>query len=73
MKKIKTKYVLLPTWVLTYPNKKNKDDPYYYVMNGCTGQVCGKLPVDQGRLWRHGLLAGLIVAALFCVLAYFLF
>lgn len=73
MKNIKTKYVLLPTWVLTYPNKKNKDDPYYYVMNGCTGQVCGKLPVDQGRLWRHGLLAGLIVAALFCVLAYFLF
>ena len=42
-------------------------------MNGCTGQVCGKLPVDQGRLWRHGLLAGLIVAALYCVLAYFLF
>ena len=73
MKNIKTKYVLLPTWVLTYPNKKNKDDPYYYVMNGCTGQVCGKLPVDMGRLWRHGLLAGLIVAALFCVLAYFLF
>lgn len=73
VKKIKTKYVLLPTWVLTYPNKKNKDEPYYYVMNGCTGQVCGKLPVDMGRLWRHGLLAGLIVAALYCVLAYFLF
>lgn len=73
VKKIKTKYVLLPTWVLTYPNKKNKDEPYYYVMNGCTGQVCGKLPVDQGRLWRHGLLIGLTVAAVFCALAYFLF
>lgn len=73
VKTIKSQYMLLPTWVLTYPNKNNKDDPYYYAMNGCTGEICGKLPVAKKKLWRTGLLVGLAVFALFCVAAYFLF
>jgi len=70
---MESEYVLLPTWVLTYPNKENKDDPYYYVMNGCTGEICGRLPVNKGKLWRTGLIAGAIVFAVCCIASYFLF
>jgi hypothetical protein len=49
---MQSQYVLLPTWVLTYPNKNNPDDPYYYAMNGCTGEICGKLPIDKGKATR---------------------
>lgn len=40
-------YVLLPVWVLTY--RKGKDT-YYFAVNGQTGTVCGKLPLDTGKL-----------------------
>ena len=70
---IQTDYVLLPTWVLTYPNKQKPDEPYYYAMNGCTGEVCGKLPIDKRKLRRTALLVGGVVFALCCLLGYFLF
>jgi len=72
---VDTQYVLLPTWVLTYAHKSPGKDkqPYYYVMNGCTGTVCGKLPINMGKLWGIGLLIGGIVAALMCAAGYFLF
>jgi len=73
MKSISTRYVLLPTWVLTYPNKKNRDDPYYYAMNGCTGEVCGKLPIDRKKLFLTALGVGAAVFAVGCILCYFLF
>lgn len=72
MTRIETDYVMLPTWVLTYPNKENSDDPYYYAMNGCTGKVCGKLPIDKGKLWRTGLFWGIAVFALGLIGSYFL-
>ena len=70
---MQSQYVLLPTWVLTYPNKNNPDDPYYYAMNGCTGEICGKLPIDKGKLWRKALSVGGIVFALAMLASYFLF
>ena len=73
VKRMKTRYVLLPTWVLTYPNKQNKDDPYYYAMNGCTGEVCGKLPIDRKKLYLTALAVGAAVFAVGCVLSYLLF
>lgn len=73
VKSFKTKYVLLPTWVLTYPNPKDASDPYYYVMNGRTGEVCGKLPINGGKLTRFGLLIAAGAFALMCVASYFLF
>ena len=73
VKKLSTRYVLLPTWVLTYPNKQNKDDPYYYAMNGCTGEVCGKLPIDRKKLFLTALGVGAAVFAVGCLLSYFLF
>jgi DNA-directed RNA polymerase subunit RPC12/RpoP len=72
MKDKRCKYAMLPTWVLTYM-KAGLKEPYYYAMNGRTGEVCGKLPVDKGKLRLYGL--GLAVAcfAVYCAAAYFLF
>lgn len=73
LRKIDSDYVLLPTWVLTYPNPENKDDPYYFSMNGCTGEVCGKLPVDKKKLLRKAALIAIGVFALCALASYFLF
>jgi DNA-directed RNA polymerase subunit RPC12/RpoP len=42
-------YALLPVWTLTY-NDQAKNKIYYFSINGENGRVCGKLPVDMGRL-----------------------
>lgn len=42
-------YALLPVWTLTY-NDKTRGKIYYFALNGQTGKVCGKLPVDAGKL-----------------------
>lgn len=68
----KSRYVLLPTWVLTYP-KSGEKEPYYYVMNGRTGTVCGKLPINKGKLWLYGLGLAAVCYTVYCVAAYFLF
>ncbi len=72
VRKMNSRYVLLPTWVLTYPNPKNAKDPFYYAMNGCTGEICGKLPIDKKKLWTTGAMVfgALLAAALF--ISYFL-
>lgn len=43
----KTKYVLLPVWVL---NIKYKDKIYHFAMNGQTGKLVGEIPVDTKKL-----------------------
>lgn len=48
VKKSNWHYVLLPVWVLTY--KGRDGNMYYYAMNGQNGKVCGKLPLDRGRM-----------------------
>jgi len=63
--KVEARYVLLPAWVLTW--KGGKDGvPYYYMMNGQTGRVCGKLPINKKKLWAYAIGAGLVVFALLC-------
>ncbi len=62
---VEMKYVLLPAWVLTY--KGGKDGaPYYYMMNGQTGRVCGRLPLDKKRVAAAALGVGLAVFLLLC-------
>ena len=62
---VRMKYVLLPAWVLTY--KGGKDGaPYYYMMNGQTGKVCGRLPIDKKRLLAAALGVGLAVFLILC-------
>lgn len=41
-------YTLLPIWTLTYKGKDG--NTYYYSMNGQTGKVCGKLPIDYKKV-----------------------
>lgn len=62
---VRMKYVLLPAWVLTY--KGGKDGaPYYYMMNGQTGRVCGRLPIDKKRLLATALGVGIAVFLVLC-------
>lgn len=70
LRSIESKYVLLPTWVLTY-NKHGEKEPYYYVMNGRTGSVCGKLPIDKGKLAGFSAIIGALAAAVCAVILYF--
>lgn len=41
-------YTLFPIWTLTYRGRDDKI--YYYSMNGQTGKVCGKLPIDYKKV-----------------------
>lgn len=58
----KMKYLLVPTWVLTYFGADKK--MYYYAMNGQTGKTVGVFPIDKGKLLLHSAIAGLVVAGL---------
>ena len=51
------KYVLLPVWIL---NTKYKDEMYTFAMNGQTGKLVGKLPIDKKKFW--GCLVGIAAA-----------
>ena len=62
-------YVLLPVWVLTY---RSLGQLYYFAMNGQTGAVAGKLPVDMKKLSLHCALLGAIVAVLILIGGYLL-
>lgn len=60
----KWQYAMLPVWVMTYRHKE-QGKTYYFTMNGQTGKICGKLPVDTQKLM--GLFAA-IFAPVFAVL-----
>lgn len=51
------RYVLLPVWILTYRSGR---EMYYFAMNGQTGEICGKLPLDTKKL-------GITCAGIFAV------
>lgn len=63
--KARMRSVLLPAWVLTYKGGKD-GKPYYYMMNGQTGAVCGKLPVNWKKLLLTAVIAGAAVFGLLC-------
>ncbi|MCR4882722.1 MAG: hypothetical protein K6A68_04075 [Clostridiales bacterium] len=60
------RYVLLPAWILTYAGK-TKDRPYYFMMNGQTGTVCGSLPLDRKKLLLTSVLFAAGVIGLLCL------
>lgn len=60
------RYMLLPAWVLTYKGGAD-GQPYYYMMNGQTGAVCGKLPLKKGKLLLWSLATGAAVCAVLCL------
>lgn len=68
---VKKRYVLLPVWVLTWKGGK-EGVPYYYLMNGQTGKVCGKLPINKAKLLGWALGLGALVAGLLMAGGWFL-
>ncbi len=51
-----SEYVMLPVWLL---NVKYKDEKYTFAVNGQTGKVVGKLPMDKWKL--AGITAGVFL------------
>ena len=68
MEKENWSYLLLPVWVLTYASRGGS--VYYYTMNGQTGKICGKLPVDYGRLIAFAGIVSVIVMFVLLWIAY---
>lgn len=56
------RYTLLPVWVLTY--RERGSQVYYFAMNGQTGEIVGKLPVDRMKLTSLGVIVFVAVFAL---------
>lgn len=56
----RTKYVLLPVWLL---NTTWQDKKYTFAMNGQTGKFIGDLPVDNKKYWTWFAIIAAIVAA----------
>ena len=43
-----TKYALLPVWIL---NTSWKGQKFTFAVNGQTGKIAGRLPMDKGAFW----------------------
>ena len=65
----KWQYLLLPVWVLTYGS--NSGQRYYYAMNGQTGEIKGKLPIDFRKLSGVSAIIGGILAGACLLASYF--
>ena len=63
----KYKYALLPIWML---NTKYNGEIYTFAVNGQTGKVSGKLPIDKKKFWLY--FAG-IAAAIIAIGQFFIF
>jgi DNA-directed RNA polymerase subunit RPC12/RpoP len=48
----KVSYSLLPVWIL---NTKYNNENYQFMMNGQSGRLVGKLPVDKGKAMKYRL------------------
>lgn len=53
------KYAMLPVWIL---NTQYKGETYTFAMNGQTGKMVGKLPIDRKKYWL--LWAGIFAASM---------
>ena len=72
MKDQKVKYVLMPVWMLS---NQWDGETYTFAMNGQTGKVTGRLPVDKGafrNIWlQNSLISSVIVSLLLLMISYF--
>ena len=46
----KVSYALMPVWIL---NTKYKNENFQFIMNGQTGRIVGKLPIDKGKAMKY--------------------
>lgn len=57
----KSEYTMIPIWVL---NVKYKSEPYRFAINGETGKIVGKLPIDDKKLRKRCLRPCFIISAI---------
>jgi len=65
----KAAYSLFPVWVL---NTRYKNQNYQFIMNGQSGLIVGKLPVDKGKALKYRLLYFLGFGAVFSLIIFLL-
>ena len=61
----KPSYALFPVWVL---NTKYKKENYLFMMNGESGKLVGRLPIDSRKIWKYGFIYSGILSVIFAVL-----
>jgi hypothetical protein len=68
----KVTYSLFPVWIL---NTKYKNENFQFIMNGQSGLIVGKLPIDKGKATKYTLLytfgLGVIFSFFFLLLQIF--
>jgi len=55
----KYSYALFPVWIL---NTKYKEANYLFAMNGESGRLVGKLPIESKKIWKYGFIYSGILA-----------
>jgi len=65
VKEGKVSYSLFPVWIL---NTKYQNENYLFVMNGQSGLLAGRLPVDKGKVLMYRLLFSGIFGAAFTLI-----
>ncbi len=63
-------YAMLPVWAISY-NDKDSNKHFFFSVNGQTGKVVGKLPIDNAKLYLSGLMAILPLFLIINVILYF--
>jgi len=62
----KASYALFPVWIL---NTKYKEANYLFIMNGQSGRLVGKLPIDSRKIWKYGFIYSGILGPIFTALS----
>lgn len=65
----KAEYAMLPVWMMT---TKYQGENYTFAINGQTGKMTGRLPIDQGLYYKYLALGALIPLLLMQVVLYFM-
>lgn len=63
-------YAMLPVWTISY-NDKDSNKHFFFSVNGQTGKVVGKLPIDNAKLYLSGLMAILPLFLIINAILYF--
>ena len=63
-------YAMLPVWAISY-NDRDSNKHFFFSVNGQTGKVVGKLPIDNAKLYLSGLIAILPLFLIINAILYF--
>lgn len=63
-------YAMLPVWAISY-NDRDSNKHFFFSVNGQTGKVVGKLPIDNAKLYLSGLMAILPLFLIINAILYF--